>query len=53
VKRNDKDNTKISLGLNVKIISNATTYRPTGPTGILKFISVLGRHGRSPVDRVI
>jgi len=30
VKRNDKDNTKISLGLNVKIIRNATTYRPTG-----------------------
>jgi len=28
VKRNDKDNTKISIGLNVKIISNATTYPP-------------------------
>ena len=38
----DKDDTKISLGLNVKIISNATT-KPTGPTGILKFVSVLGR----------
>jgi len=36
VKRNDKDNTKISLGLNVKIISTATTYRPTGPYRYLK-----------------
>jgi len=45
VTHNDKDNTKLSLGLNVKIISNATTY-----TGILKFVSVLGR---PLVDRVI
>jgi len=51
VKRNDKDSTKLSLGLNVKIISTATTYRHTGhATGILKFVSVLGR---SLVDRVI
>jgi len=28
VQRNDKDNTKISLGLNVKIISNA--IQPVG-----------------------
>jgi len=44
VKRNDKDNTKLSLGLNVKIISYSATNRPTGQaTGILKFVSDLGR----------
>jgi len=26
VKRNDKDSTKLSLGLNVEMISTATTY---------------------------
>jgi len=50
VKRNDKDNTKISLGLNVKIISNATTYRPTGPTGILKSFQFSVDHYRDPKE---
>jgi len=43
VKRNDKDNTKISLGINVKIISYSATTYAYRPTGVLKFVSVLGQ----------